>query len=344
MLLKKESRETKIAKQSDRNAKSKLLFALVSSVSMGLFFVAFFLNINSTPSSSIAQNPVPVVPEEKEQQVIDNIADTAIEERRSSIKREQKKDRGIKKAKPERRKTEVRNTVNPQLAINKPDQIEKAQWITCKTTNEKKEYYLPDNSKISLEANSEIKYASNFNESRILYFSGNAFFEITHKSNNLPFIIYSNITKTEVLGTSFTIKSIKGVPRDVINVITGKVAYSALNDPSRIIYLTAGKECSIKEDEEGRIIYSTTDIVEDGNKHERIVFNNTRLSEVISTLKGFYKVSILTGTPEILNCKFSGSFENSDIDEVMQVISESFNLTLVQEEGEYILNGKSCNK
>jgi len=343
VLLKKESRETKIAKQSDRNTRSKLLFAMVSSVSMALFLVAFFLNIHSIPSS-INQNPVLVVTEEKEQQVIDNIADNAIEEQRASVKQEQKKDKGRNKAKAERHRKNIKKEVNLPPAVIKTDEVEKTQWLSCKTSNEKKEYYLPDNSKISLEANSEIKYAANFNENRILYFSGNAFFEITHKNNNQPFIIYSNITKTEVIGTSFTIKSLKGESTDVINVITGKVAFSALADASRIVYLTAGKECSLKEGNDGRIIYSTKEVVEDGNKHEKIVFNNTKLSEVISTLQGFYKVSISARAPEILNCKFTGSFENSDIDEVMHVISESFNLSLSQEEGTYVLIGKSCNK
>ena len=337
----KDSREAKSIRKGNKDAKSKLLFVVVSSVVMALFFVAIILNINSTPST-IAQSPVPVVQEEKESEVIDNVADTAIEEQRSFAKREQRREKEARKNKnkKEKNKPEIK-AATPATASVKENA--EAQWVSCKTSGEKKEYYLPDNSKISLGPNSEIKYAGNFKESRILYFSGSAFFEITHKNNDQPFIIYSNVAKTEVLGTSFTIKSLKGESADVINVLTGKVAYSAQKDPSRIIYLTTGKECTIKEKEDDRLTYSTIDI-DEGAKHEKIIFNNTKLSEVIHTLQGFYQVSIATSTPEILSCKFTGTFENSDIDEVMRVLSESFNLSLSQEEGKYVLKGNSCSK
>ena len=339
MSINQEIREANKLRKESAAARSKMLFVTVSTGVMVMFFVAIFLNINSL-NQSAAPAPVAMVAQEKEQQPSDNVKERVVE-KHVRVKRGRKKERVKSRSVTVKSKNTIKKSA--PAVIDQVKDSEEIKWMTYKTSGESKEYYLPDNSKISMSPNSEIKYASNFKEDRVLYFSGTAFFEITHKSNSQPFFIYSNVSKTEVIGTSFTIKSPKGALEDVINVVTGKVAFSAQNEPSRVIFLTAGKECTIKENEEGRIGYLTVDSREVA-KNDKIVFNNTKLSEVISTLKDFYKVSITTSSADILNCKFSGTFVNADIDEVMRDISESFNLSLSQEEGEYVLSGKSCSK
>jgi hypothetical protein len=90
--------------------------------------------------------------------------------------------------------------------------------ITLKTIQEKKDFYLPDSSRIFVNRNSEISYHENFENNRTLHITGGeVFFEVKHK-NNQPFVVYANRSRTEVVGTSFMIKSYKEDSLDEIFV------------------------------------------------------------------------------------------------------------------------------
>lgn len=81
--------------------------------------------------------------------------------------------------------------------------------------------YLPDSTRIELSPESQLAYASNFKENRSLTLSGEAFFKVT-KDPKHPFSVQCNDSKTTVLGTSFTVKSL---PDSGVNVqlFEGKV-------------------------------------------------------------------------------------------------------------------------
>lgn len=67
---------------------------------------------------------------------------------------------------------------------------------------------LPDGSKVFLNAESSIKYASNFNhkQKRIVELTGEAYFEV-HKNIQKPFVLKSKTQEIEVLGTHFNVSS-----------------------------------------------------------------------------------------------------------------------------------------
>jgi len=169
---------------------------------------------------------------------------------------------------------------------------------------------------------------------------GEAFFEVK-PNNGQSFIVYSNFSKTEVIGTSFMIRSIIGEKTDELFVSTGKVAFSPLNNETKRIYLTEG-ECSKTGVAEQLQSSPVTDINYAAWKTEKIVFNNTKLAQVISTLDKYYATSIKISNEEILNCRFTGTFKKSTIDQVLQVLAISLDLSSSKEGKGYILTGEGC--
>ena len=220
-------------------------------------------------------------------------------------------------------------------------QVERPKPIQKQTSAHKEEFLLPDSSKIYLNRNSQVSYSDNFAQDRVIHIqNGEVFFEVKHLHGQ-PFVVYANLSKTEVIGTSFMIRSYKDENKDELHVSTGKVAFSSLENPADKIVLTKGLKAEIAES-----IRTESSPIVDVNfnawKNEKIVFNNTKLDEVSRTLEKYYAVSLQLNNPEILNCRFTGTFEKSGINEILKILAVSFNLSYDKQEGKYIISGKGC--
>src|SRR6187402_2855423 len=94
--------------------------------------------------------------------------------------------------------------------FNSPDAIEFA------TLEDEMEIYLPDSSKVMLNKNSHLTYYTNFNsEGRKVYLEGEAFFEV-RKSEGKKFEVIGLRSVTTVLGTSFSVRSVKGEAKEIV--------------------------------------------------------------------------------------------------------------------------------
>jgi transmembrane sensor len=114
---------------------------------------------------------------------------------------------------------------------------------------------LQDGSTMILEPGSEVRYDEEFSNSREVYLSGDAFFEVT-KDASRPFFVYANEITTKVLGTSFRIKAKQGEKEIVVAVKTGKVSVMAssgnndvLTKNVREITLTPNQQAIYKRNE-----------------------------------------------------------------------------------------------
>jgi hypothetical protein len=208
-----------------------------------------------------------------------------------------------------------------------------------KTGDEKKKIYLPDGSTVILNRQSKIKYSSNFKTERILQLWGEAFFEVKPNAK-LPFVVEGNFSKTRVVGTSFIIRTYQKDAFDEINVISGKVSFGQKMEKGKEMLILAGNKGTLKGNQ------TEQSVIKDINYNSwltgKIVFKNTKLKEVFTVLEKYFNVSVKAKNPKILNCEFTGEFENSDINEILEVLSVSFSLSFNQESKNYLLSGKGC--
>ncbi|NJN25305.1 MAG: DUF4974 domain-containing protein [Cyclobacteriaceae bacterium] len=77
-------------------------------------------------------------------------------------------------------------------------------------------------------------------------------------------------------------------------------------------------------------------------KTQKLVFDNTELKNVIYALSVYYDIKFEVNTPEILNCRFTGSFDNARLNTVMEVLKYSLGIDYSYDHNEYILSGKGC--
>lgn len=233
---------------------------------------------------------------------------------------------------PEENKTEPLVSTTSKAAV--------ASRIKVVSKSVKKEVRLPDGSIVVLNRDSYIEYDSDFTEERTVRLSGEAYFDVRHNPDK-PFSVFGNLSVSKVLGTTFIIHSVKDENYDEIYVSTGKVAFRNRLENRKELYILAGNKGIIRLHEAG-IVGKIMDVNYDAWRTDKMVFDNTRLKEVFATLEKCFAVAVTTDNPEIMNCRFTGSFEGSQINEILQVLSVSFDLSYNEASNRYIISGKGC--
>ncbi|WPO84344.1 FecR domain-containing protein [Chryseobacterium sp. JJR-5R] len=187
--------------------------------------------------------------------------------------------------------------------------------IVFHTSNEKKNFVLPDGTTIILEPQSELKLAQDFgSKTRRVSFTGKAFFSVA-KNKNLPFIVDAKGFKVQVLGTRFTLDQ----------------------KENNRVYLQEGK---VKVEYKGHTTYllpkETWFAGKDGiEKHfydldveRKFDFNDVKFSEAVSKLEKTYHITI-DYPAEFKNNIIDGDI-TGNLDKVLQTVSFPFNLRTVK--------------
>ncbi|MBA2612344.1 MAG: FecR domain-containing protein [Bacteroidetes bacterium] len=217
---------------------------------------------------------------------------------------------------------------------NKPD------LILVQTTNETKTVVLPDSSIIILNENSRLIYPKEFaaNE-RHVDLEGEAFFEVT-KDPKKPFIIDNKHFDVKVLGTSFNVQAYEKDVEATVTVVTGKVAFTDKKGGSVLLI----------KDEVGTLNKTGHQLNKTNNlnsnflswKAKKLEFTNTNFSEVCAAIKKYFSVEIVVKDKNILNCTFTGYFENPKLPDVLKVLEKTLNIKTVVIEKNVEITGKGC--
>ena len=206
-----------------------------------------------------------------------------------------------------------------------------------------KEIALPDGSKVWLNRNSELLYPESFDgDTRTLYLKGEAFFEISPDKSK-PFIVHSGSSKTTVLGTSFNLRAYDKEDEVKLTVVTGKVAFTLADDKEGVI-VTPG---------DAAVLANGTKLISQVNnedlnflswKTKQLMFDDTPMEKLINSLERHFNIKIDVENAETLNCRFTGDFEKTEIENAIKVITRATGTTYTINEGQYIINGLGCNK
>lgn len=214
--------------------------------------------------------------------------------------------------------------------------------VTLTAGNSKGVFLLPDSSRVTLNQFSTLTYQPGLDgDERTVKLEGEGFFEVK-RNEQKPFVVLTENARTEVLGTSFTVRSDKAGLTEV-QVVTGKVAFSALGQKrasSRVILTPGFRAVAGAQDS----VVKTK--IEDPNfrawQTERLEFDNTPLSQVVTSLGEYFDVIIKVENKKLLSCRFTGSFEQPKLKQVLEVLAESMQVRYNYEGNHYTLSGRGC--
>ncbi len=213
-------------------------------------------------------------------------------------------------------------------------------FAELKTGEEPKEILLADGTTVYLNANSTLKYPSEFSgKSRTVLFSGEAFFDVAKDSEH-PFIIRTPYENVTVLGTSFNVRAYENEANSEIAVSSGSVQVSAganafvIQPNEKVIVDRANKALELK----------TTEKLNELAWHTKsIQFSNSPLSEVIRELEKFYHVSLSLENKALENCAYTDAFGIGELPTALASISKVFGITINQTANDaYVLVGGDC--
>ncbi|WP_186758594.1 FecR family protein [Echinicola salinicaeni] len=187
----------------------------------------------------------------------------------------------------------------------------------------KKVFFLPDGTKVTLNAGSVLSYASNFETNRSVKLQGQAYFEVQRDEEH-PFSILSGEITTTVLGTSFDVKAYDDEEELHVAVMSGKVEVKSKK--GLVSYLEKG-EVSYYSPDLPAMRKSGFDYEElIGWKDKIIKFNQSNYEQVFNTLSKWYDIDFKVDPALKLHGKYTAKFVNQSLPNVLIGLEHSSNL------------------
>ncbi len=199
---------------------------------------------------------------------------------------------------------------------------------------EMKTVFLPDHSKVTLNANSSIKYPAEFaSNERMVELQGEALFDVT-PNPDCPFYVSTKDVKVKVLGTVFDVKAYHEDNLLLVSVASGKVAVDAKDAQMK---LTKGEQMKLDK--------STRESVKlpiDAEKYlswteGTLYFNRTPIREVVNMINRHYPQTDIILSEGEYNNMISGEHDNKSVESVVASIIYSTGMKYKQEKDKIIL-------
>ena len=174
---------------------------------------------------------------------------------------------------------------------------------------------LPDGSTITLNAGSQIKYKKDFNtDHRSLTMTGEAYFDV--QNGNTPFVIHTNQGQVTVLGTSFNVRS----REDGFEVGVNEGIVKVSND-SKSVILHKGQMIEIDSNFDERNLQNISYTNYPDWMHEKLVCEQTPLSEVCDEIERTFGISFEFANPSFSDITVTGVIDAKDLNTVLSTIS-----------------------
>lgn len=191
--------------------------------------------------------------------------------------------------------------------------------------------HLPDGSTVTLNSNSVLSYPSLFKGNvRSVNLSGEAFFKVAPDKSK-PFIISIKNVTVRVVGTSFDVKNSKGKTEVIVETGIVKVSshgHDVILHPGEKVIADENGAQLLKNESKGKLYnYYIT---------KELVCDSTPLIELVDKLNEIYGTQIKIADRRLSNLPITVVFKQQPLNQVLKVISETFNVQ-VERRGSTIL-------
>ncbi len=188
---------------------------------------------------------------------------------------------------------------------------------------QKLEIYLPDGSKVKLNSESQISHPQKFDSTRrVVKFVGEGFFEVKRNESS-PFVIHTDQIETEVLGTSFNVRTYDNESSTSVAVASGRVSVTKIGRAEERIVLEANEMAIYNK--------STRNVLKSRFENENVLlwkdgiiyFNKTPFDRVISDLERWYGVKFVLQRQITMPEGYTAKFENQSLEVLLMGMSFS---------------------
>ena len=163
---------------------------------------------------------------------------------------------------------------------------------------------------------------------------GEAYFDVQRDTSS-AFYINAGDMVVSVMGTSFNIEAYRKSDNYSVVVESGEVMVFSDSDLGKREFLVKGEKVTFyrNSDRMEKSVNNNTNYI--AWKTKNIVFRNTDLNEVVSTLSKVYNTDI-RAEQSISGNKITVTFENRSLDYIIKTIEATLEISMVDKE-EYII-------
>lgn len=204
-----------------------------------------------------------------------------------------------------------------QLSDAEKQPAETALVTKFSPKGQKMSFYLPDNSRVILNAGSALRYPVKFSSGkRVVYLEGEAYFDVQHDSVK-QFIVSSGEINTTVHGTAFNVRAYRGEEMSIA-LERGSVSVETVSDDTTSFFLSPGEKLRVSDNFRlsGK---SHFDFEEElGWKEGILVFRDAGMDEFVRRIERWYDVNITVKNLEGRSLEVTGSFKNQSLKTVLE--------------------------
>ncbi len=199
---------------------------------------------------------------------------------------------------------------------------------------------LPDGSTAVLNKKSSLAYEYNpRKKTRKLKLVGEAYFNVKHEETK-PFIIETQEVIIEDIGTTFNVKSYP--QNNIIEVFVESGEVRFYTNDNKGLYLKQGETGIYNKISKSfaRLVETDTNIL--AYQNHIFHFNNTDLGTIIDEINEVYNVKLVTVKEQLRGCRITVDFKGESLESIIDIISETLNLTVTKQDEKIMLDGNVC--
>ena len=198
------------------------------------------------------------------------------------------------------------------------------------------ETYLPDGSKVTLNANSSLRYHSK--DPRKVWLEGEAFFEVKKMpKRGEDFQVLTQDLTVNVLGTSFNVNTRNDKTKVFLE--EGKVRLKVYNSAKDLIEMDPGdliayskKHNKLKENRKNASVLENAYW-----KEGTLIFNDTPLADALYEIEDIYGIQFVLQSEELQNETISGGVPIKDLNITLQSLLEVYGIKIRSEGKRYFI-------
>lgn len=233
--------------------------------------------------------------------------------------------------------------------VSAPQTIQtKSEIVIANNEARDKIINLPDGSRIILAKTSSITYKRLFNnDTREVFLSGEAFFEIA-KDATRPFYVYSGNVVTKVLGTSFRIVSDSKTDKVTVAVKTGKVTVfrkdKEQEDKDKYILKPSEQLVfeNIKDNPLKQIVANKALIENNLPAVTQFDFESASLPSILQALSKYYSVEIVNSNSRPEPCLVTASLSDGSLYDKLNLLHKVTGIAYYIKDQVIYVDSKEC--
>ena len=200
-------------------------------------------------------------------------------------------------------------------------------------------FVLPDGSKLTVNADLNVRVAFTDEQRQIFLEHGQAFFEVQHNTKR-PFVVVAGAQTIVVTGTQFDVKYDSHISATQVAVVAGHVnvrdsSHSA--DDNEVLALEAKDVYAFPQGGPPMRLALAANLVSAWQKR-RLYFEGTTIADVLVSVNRFAPKRLELADPQLASLPLSGAFTAGDTDAILFSLETLYGIRAVDNGSVFMLN------